>query len=95
VFFNLHEGGTFSSWPEVADQEAKAEHINEIANFHRPEAKWYPHENKPAAELQGAVCSHGSMTVIVMMLAGERVKLLINAEETPSVKSKASKKLEF
>ncbi|VAI81001.1 unnamed protein product [Triticum turgidum subsp. durum] len=69
---------------------------NEIANFHRPKAKWYPHENKLAAELQGAACSHGSMTVIVMTLAGKGVKLLVNAEETPlSVKSKASKKLEF
>uniref|UniRef100_A0A452XC77 Ubiquitin-like domain-containing protein n=1 Tax=Aegilops tauschii subsp. strangulata TaxID=200361 RepID=A0A452XC77_AEGTS len=70
--------------------------INEIANFHRPKAKWYPHENKLAVELQGAACSHGSMTVIVMTLGGKAVKLLVNAEETPlSVKSKASKKLEF
>ncbi|KAI4969555.1 hypothetical protein ZWY2020_000469 [Hordeum vulgare] len=70
--------------------------INEIANFHRPKAKWYPHENKLAVELQGAACSHGSMTVIVMTLGGKGVKLLVNAEETPlSVKSKASKKLEF
>ena len=67
---------------------------NEIANFHRPKAKWYPHENKLAVELQGAACSHGSMTVIVMTLGGKAVKLLVNAEETPlSVKSKASKKL--
>ncbi|VAI93220.1 unnamed protein product [Triticum turgidum subsp. durum] len=70
--------------------------INEIANFHRPKAKWYPHENKLAVELQGVACSHGSMTVIVLTLGGKGVKLLVNAEETPlSVKSKASKKLEF
>ncbi|CAM0909223.1 unnamed protein product [Alopecurus aequalis] len=68
----------------------------EIANFHRPRAKWYPHENKLAAELQGPACSHGPMTVIVMTLAGKGVKLIVNTEETPlSVKSKASKKLEF
>ncbi|XP_062229396.1 transcription initiation factor TFIID subunit 1-like isoform X2 [Phragmites australis] len=68
----------------------------EIANFHRPKAKWYPHENKIAAQLQGAACSHGRMTAILMTLGGKGVKLLVNAEETPvSVKSKASKKLEF
>uniref|UniRef100_A0ACD6A6H9 Uncharacterized protein n=1 Tax=Avena sativa TaxID=4498 RepID=A0ACD6A6H9_AVESA len=68
----------------------------EIANFHRPKAKWYPHENKLAAKLEGPACSHGPMTVIVMTLAGKGVKLLVKTEETPlSVKSKASKKLEF
>ncbi|CAN6216168.1 unnamed protein product [Urochloa humidicola] len=68
----------------------------EIANFHRPKAKWYPHENKIAAQLQGDVCSHGRMTAILMTLGGKGVKILVNAEDTPaSVKSKASKKLEL
>jgi hypothetical protein len=66
----------------------------EIANFHRPKAKWYPHENKLTARFQGDECSHGPMTAIVMTLGGKGVKFLVNAEETPlSVKSKASKKL--
>jgi transcription initiation factor TFIID subunit 1 len=66
----------------------------EVANFHRPKAKWYPHENKIAAELQGATCSHGKMTAILMTLAGKGIKILVNAEDTPvSVKLKASKKL--
>ncbi|KAF2927800.1 transcription initiation factor TFIID subunit 1 isoform X2 [Oryza sativa Japonica Group] len=70
--------------------------IKEIANFHRPKAKWYPHENKLTARFQGDECSHGPMTAIVMTLGGKGVKFLVNAEETPlSVKSKASKKLEF
>ncbi|KAL5226045.1 hypothetical protein ABZP36_012684 [Zizania latifolia] len=70
--------------------------IKEIANFHRPKAKWYPHENKLAAKFLGDACSHGPMTAIVMTLGGKGVKFLVNAEETPvSVKSKASKKLEF
>ncbi|KAG8075144.1 hypothetical protein GUJ93_ZPchr0006g44848 [Zizania palustris] len=70
--------------------------IKEIANFHRPKSKWYPHENKLAAKFQGDDCSHGPMTAIVMTLGGKGVKFLVNAEETPlSVKSKASKKLEF
>ncbi|TVU08311.1 hypothetical protein EJB05_41711 [Eragrostis curvula] len=68
----------------------------EIANFHRPKAKWYPHENKIAAQLQGAACSHGRMTVILMTLGGKGLKFVVSAEETPDfVKSKASKKLEF
>jgi len=66
----------------------------EIANFHRPKAKWYPHENKIAAQLQGAACSHGKMTAILMTLAGKGIKILVNAEDTlVSVKLKASKKL--
>ncbi|KAK3134208.1 hypothetical protein QOZ80_6AG0546340 [Eleusine coracana subsp. coracana] len=68
----------------------------EIANFHRPKAKWYPHENKIAAQLQGAARSHGRMTVILMTLGGKGLKFVVNAEETPVfIKSKASKKLEF
>ncbi|XP_006657187.1 transcription initiation factor TFIID subunit 1 isoform X2 [Oryza brachyantha] len=70
--------------------------VKEIANFHRPKAKWYPHENKLTARFQGDECSHGPMTAVVMTLGGKGVKFLVNAEETPlSVKSKASKKLEF
>ncbi|KAK8455712.1 hypothetical protein SEVIR_4G209000v4 [Setaria viridis] len=68
----------------------------EIANFHRPKAKWYPHENKIAAQLQGAACSHGRMTAILMTLGGKGVRILVNSEDTPvSVKLKASKKLEL
>ncbi|KAG8094979.1 hypothetical protein GUJ93_ZPchr0012g21591, partial [Zizania palustris] len=70
--------------------------IKEITNFHRPKAKWYPHENKLAVKFLGDACIHGPMTAIVMTLGGKGVKFLVNAEETPvSVKSKASKKLEF
>ncbi|TVU48820.1 hypothetical protein EJB05_00098 [Eragrostis curvula] len=68
----------------------------EIANFHRPKSKWYPHENKIAAQLQGPACNHGRMTVILMTLGGKGLKFVVNAEETPVfVKTKASKKLEF
>ncbi|OEL16968.1 Transcription initiation factor TFIID subunit 1 [Dichanthelium oligosanthes] len=69
---------------------------NEIVNFHRPKAKWYPHENKIAAQLQGSAFSHGRMTAILMTLGGKGVKLVVNVDETPaSVKLKVSKKLEF
>jgi hypothetical protein len=66
----------------------------EIVNFHRPKAKWYPHENKLAAQLQGVACNQGRMTVILMTLGGKGVKLVFNVDETPvSVKLKVSKKL--
>nr|TKW29245.1 hypothetical protein SEVIR_3G383800v2 [Setaria viridis] len=68
----------------------------EIVNFHRPKAKWYPHENKLAAQLQGVASSHGRMTAILMTLGRKGFKLVFNADETPvSVKLKVSKKLEF
>jgi hypothetical protein len=55
----------------------------EIANFNRPKAKWYPHKNKIAAQLQGATCSHERMTVILMTLGGKGLKFVYNAVETP------------
>jgi transcription initiation factor TFIID subunit 1 len=66
----------------------------EIASFHRPKAKWYPHENKVAAQLHGTAVSHGRMTAIVVTLGGKGIKLMVNADETPvSVKLKIAKKL--
>lgn len=66
----------------------------ETANFHRPKALWYPHDNKVAAEMQGAPCSDGPMNVILMTLGGKAIKLHVNAEELlSSVKLRASKKL--
>jgi transcription initiation factor TFIID subunit 1 len=66
----------------------------EIENFHQPKAKWYPYENKIAAQLHGAACSHGRMIVILITLGGKGLKFVVNAEETPVfVKSKSSKKL--
>jgi hypothetical protein len=50
-----------------------------IANFNRPKAKWYPHENKFAAQLQGAACSHERMIVILMTLGGKGLKFVVNA----------------
>ncbi|WOL14715.1 transcription initiation factor TFIID subunit 1 [Canna indica] len=68
----------------------------EIANFHRPKALWYPHDNEVAAKVQGAPCSKGTMNVILMSLGGKAIKLLVNAEETvSSAKLRASKKLDF
>lgn len=66
----------------------------EIANFHRPRAVWYPHDNEIAAKAQGAPCTNGPIKIVIMTLAGKGVKLHVDAEESlSSVKLKASKKL--
>ncbi|KAK9162481.1 hypothetical protein Syun_003383 [Stephania yunnanensis] len=68
----------------------------DIANFHRPKALWYPHDNEMAAKEQGKLCSQGPVKIIMKSLGGKGSKLHVNAEETvSSVKAKASKKLDF
>ncbi|XP_039138858.1 LOW QUALITY PROTEIN: transcription initiation factor TFIID subunit 1-like [Dioscorea cayenensis subsp. rotundata] len=68
----------------------------EIANFHRPKARWYPHENSAFAKSHRTLGSHGTMKIILLSLGGKGIKLHVEAGETlSSVKSKASKKLEF
>lgn len=66
----------------------------EIANFHRPKARWYPHENSAFAKSHRTLGSHGTMKIILLSLGGKGIKLHVEAGETlSSVKSKASKKL--
>lgn len=66
----------------------------ELANFHRPKALWYPHDNKVAVREQGKLPTKGPMKIIVKSLGGKGCKLHVDAEETiSSVKAKASKKL--
>ncbi|KAJ0969401.1 hypothetical protein J5N97_022278 [Dioscorea zingiberensis] len=68
----------------------------EIANFHRPKARWYPHENSTFAKAQKTLGSHGTMKIIMLSLGAKGIKLNVEASETlSSVKSKASKKLDF
>ncbi|KAK1259317.1 Transcription initiation factor TFIID subunit 1 [Acorus gramineus] len=68
----------------------------EIANFHRPKALWYPHDNETAGKEQGNLCTQGSMNIVVLSIGGKGVKLQVNAEEPVfSVKEKASKKLDY
>ena len=66
----------------------------DLANFHRPKALWYPHDNEVAAKEQGKLSTQGPMKVIIKTMGGKGSKLHVDAEETvSSVKSKASKKL--
>ncbi|KAI9196989.1 hypothetical protein LWI28_028796 [Acer negundo] len=68
----------------------------DIANFHRPKALWYPHDNEVAVKEQGKLPTQGPMKIIVKSLGGKGSKLHVDAEETvSSIKTKASKKLDF
>lgn len=66
----------------------------ELANFHRPKALWYPHDNEVAVKEQRKLPTKGLMKILVKSLGGKGIKLHVDAEETvSSVKAKASKKL--
>uniref|UniRef100_A0A2N9IH90 Ubiquitin-like domain-containing protein n=1 Tax=Fagus sylvatica TaxID=28930 RepID=A0A2N9IH90_FAGSY len=66
----------------------------ELANFHRPKALWYPHDNGVAVREQGKLPTKRPMKIIVKSLGGKGSKIHVVAEETiTSVKAKASKKL--
>ena len=66
----------------------------DIANFHRPKALWYPHDNEVAVKQQGKLPTQGPMKIIIKSLGGKGSKLHVDSEETLStVKAKASKKL--
>lgn len=68
----------------------------DIANFHRPKALWYPHDNEVVLKEQGKLPTQGPMKIILKSLGGKGSKLHVDAEETiSSVKAKASKKLDF
>ncbi|XP_017241541.1 transcription initiation factor TFIID subunit 1 isoform X2 [Daucus carota subsp. sativus] len=85
------------SIPGLKLQTMKAKLSNkDIANFHRPKALWYPHDNEVVLKEQGKLPTQGSMKIILKSLGGKGSKLHVDAEETiASVKAKASKKLDF
>ncbi|KAJ1696204.1 hypothetical protein LUZ63_004716 [Rhynchospora breviuscula] len=85
------------SIPAIKLQTMKPRLSNkEIANFHRPRAFWYPHVNQIAAQFQKDAINRGPMKVILMTLSGKGIKLQVYAEESlSSLKSKASRKLDF
>ncbi|XP_031394779.1 transcription initiation factor TFIID subunit 1 isoform X2 [Punica granatum] len=67
----------------------------DIANFHRPKALWYPHDNEVFKE-RGKLPTQGPMKIIVKSLGGKGSKLHVDSKETiSSIKAKASKKLDF
>lgn len=85
------------SVPALKLQTVKPKLSNkDIANFHRPKALWYPHDNEVALKEQGQLTTQGPMKIILKSLGGKGSKLHVDAEETvSSVKAKASKKLDY
>ncbi|KAK3227193.1 hypothetical protein Dsin_007055 [Dipteronia sinensis] len=68
----------------------------DITYFHWPKALWYPHDNEVAVKQQGKLPTQGPMKIIVKSLGGKGSKLHVDAEENvSSIKTKASKKLDF
>jgi len=66
----------------------------ERANFHRPKALWYPHDNELAIKQQKILPTQGSMTIVVKSLGGKGSLLTVGREESvSSLKAKASRKL--
>ncbi|XP_062177555.1 transcription initiation factor TFIID subunit 1 isoform X3 [Alnus glutinosa] len=87
----------FHSQPALMLQTMKLKLSNkELANFHRPKALWFPHDNPVAVKEQRKFPTQGPIKIIVKSLGGKGSKLHVDAEETvSSVKAKASKKLDF
>ncbi|KAI4327951.1 hypothetical protein L6164_020355 [Bauhinia variegata] len=94
---SAHGVKVFHSQPALKLQTMKLKLSNkDIANFHRPKALWYPHDNEMAVKEQGKLPTQGPMKIIMKSLGGKGSKLHVDAEETlSSVKAKASKKLDF
>ncbi|XP_050262910.1 transcription initiation factor TFIID subunit 1 isoform X2 [Quercus robur] len=93
----VHGVKVFHSQPALMLQTMKLKLSNkELANFHRPKALWYPHDNAVAVKEQGKLPTQGPMKLIVKSLGGKGSKIQVDPEETiSSVKVKASKKLDF
>ncbi|XP_061352095.1 transcription initiation factor TFIID subunit 1 [Gastrolobium bilobum] len=94
---SAHGVKVFHSQPALKLQTMKLKLSNkDIANFHRPKALWYPHDNEVAVKEQGKLPTQAPMKIIMKSLGGKGSKLNVDAEETlSSVKAKASKKLDF
>lgn len=66
----------------------------DIANFHRPKALWYPHDNELAIKQQWKLPNQGSMQIVVKSLGGKVSRIHVGIEESvSSLKAKASRKL--
>ncbi|KAK3034791.1 hypothetical protein RJ639_033696 [Escallonia herrerae] len=94
---SAHSVKVLHSIPALKLQTMKAKLSNkDIANFHRPKALWYPHDNEVALKEQGKLPTQGPMKIILKSLGSKGSKLHVDAEETiSSVKAKASRKLDF
>ncbi|KAI3439257.1 uncharacterized protein J3R85_004984 [Psidium guajava] len=90
-------GEVYHSAPALKLETMKLKLSNkDVAHFHRPKALWYPYDNEVAVKVQEKLSTQGPMKIIVKSLGGKGSKLHVDAEETiSSIKTKASKKLDF
>ncbi|XP_031489474.1 transcription initiation factor TFIID subunit 1 isoform X2 [Nymphaea colorata] len=93
----LHGIKVMHSVPALKLQTMKTKLSNkDIANFHRPKALWFPHDNEVAAKEQGKLSAQGPMKIILKSMGGKGCKLHVDATDAVSfLKAKASKKLDF
>ncbi|XP_021774841.1 transcription initiation factor TFIID subunit 1-like isoform X1 [Chenopodium quinoa] len=92
-----HSVKVLHSIPALKLQTIKPRLSNkDIANFHRPKATWYPHVSELAVKELERLPVQGPMKVLLKSLGGKGCKINVDAEENiSSLKSKASKKLDF
>uniref|UniRef100_A0A1D1Y4I7 Transcription initiation factor TFIID subunit 1 n=1 Tax=Anthurium amnicola TaxID=1678845 RepID=A0A1D1Y4I7_9ARAE len=93
----IHGLKVMHSVPALKLQTMKPKLSNkEIANFHRPRAPWYPHDNEFITKAEGMPCNQGPIKIILKSLGGKGTKFHVAAEETLlAVKFKFAKKLDF
>ncbi|KAG7577811.1 Bromodomain [Arabidopsis thaliana x Arabidopsis arenosa] len=93
----VHSLRVFHSAPAIKLQTMKIKLSNkEKANFHRPKALWYPHDNELAIKQQEKLPTQGSMKIVVKSLGGKGSLLHVGGDESvSSLKAKASRKLDF
>ncbi|KAG6593022.1 Transcription initiation factor TFIID subunit 1, partial [Cucurbita argyrosperma subsp. sororia] len=94
---SVHGIKVFHSRPAMMLQTMKLKLSNkELANFHRPKALWYPHDNERAVRELQKLPTHGPMQIILKSLGGKGSKHFVDAEEAvSSIMAKASKKLDM
>ncbi|KAJ4869926.1 Transcription initiation factor TFIID subunit 1 [Raphanus sativus] len=95
--FGVHSLRVLHSASAIKLQTMKNKLSNkDIANFHRPKALWYPHDNELAIKQQEKLPTQGSMQIVVKSLGGKGSKIHVGIEESVSyLKAKASRKLDF
>ncbi|KAL9240687.1 hypothetical protein vseg_014876 [Gypsophila vaccaria] len=92
-----HGAKILHSAPALSLQTMKPRLSNkELANFHRPKALWYPHDNEVALKELEKLSKQGPMKILIKSLGGKGIKFYVDAEDTvSSLKAKASKKFDF
>ncbi|CAN6925489.1 unnamed protein product [Brassica oleracea] len=95
--FGVHSLRVLHSASAIRLQTMKNKLSNkDLANFHRPKALWYPHDNELAIKQQGKLPTQGSMHIVVKSLGGKGSRIHVGIEESvSSLKAKASRKLDF